>query len=324
MTTSRQTAIVLAPLASCSICGRRLNGQDQVQDAHKECCELLFGLDRLPMIQYVPEWEEYVYPFSSSSYLVSLHQDPQSRTLAPSFASCARFLLKIPAALDRTLANRQIENEWMTMLLARAFGVPALQGALVPVREHRKGLIMHRIDRKATFMKTHSLHIETLAQTYRWPSHHDRTDIVGNGTDVLRRSSYPRADAVDYLVRTLFSFLFSVPACDPRKLMLLEHGKRKERKLAPAYGLRISLDSRPDSSGCNYANVLSGRKQYLSLAHDLQLDRQTADRLLYRALASKEKILWLLKTMPLRELCDERRNLQKSIQQRYEKLNMLV
>lgn len=242
----------------------------------------------------------------------------------PSFAACARFLLKIPTTSDRALANRQIENEWMTMLLARAFGVPALQGALVPVKDHRKGFIMPRIDRKATFMKTQTLHIETLAQTYRWPSHHDRTDIAGNGADILRISSYPKADAVDYLVRALFSFLFSVPACDPKKLMLREHGKQKERKLAPAYGLRITLDNKQDQPEYNFASVLASRKQYLFLARDLQLDRQTADRILYGALSCKEKLLWLLKTIPLRELCEERWNLQKSLQQRYETLNMLV
>ncbi len=313
----------IAPLDFCPICGRQLNRREMEANAHRECCRHVFGLDKLPTLQRVEEWKEYVHPASSSSYLVSLHQDPLNRILRPSCETHARFLLKAPMIADKALANKQIENEWMTMLLARAFGIPALWGALVPIEENRKGFIIPRIDRKTISSKTHPIHIATLAQIYRRPDHHRPTTIADRGIDITRMSAYPRADAIDFLLRLLFSFIFSVPACEPKKLMLQEPGDPQRRRLAPAYGLRFSRTS-PNKPDDSHTSLLADRKRYLLLAHSLQLNRQTADRLLHRVFACKGKLLWILRTIPLRELCEERRNFQNLVERRYDMLNILA
>jgi hypothetical protein len=132
---------------------------------HSLCCEQLFGFTRAPTLKLEGDWMECMHPFSESSYLISLRLDPRSMKLIPSLQTTCRFFLKVPAIRNVSEANRQAENEWLTMSLARTFGIFAVQMQFVPIESGRIGLIVPRIDREVGPHGIVQHHVESLARS---------------------------------------------------------------------------------------------------------------------------------------------------------------
>lgn len=307
----------------CPICGRILPQQAKPHGAHPYCCKGLFGVDRMPTFRPGPQWKDHLRPLSGSSYVIPLRQDPRKKILEPSDGTHTRFLLKIPTLENRYQANKRTETEWMTMLLARIFGIPALHGTLTTLPTGYKGYIMPRLDRGSLSRGSRPIHIETLSQTFLWQNHEEASSIVARGNAIQKISACPKMDSIDFLLRGIFSFLFSVPACSPQKLILKETGTGNGMKLAPAYGLRIVPENQ-EALLDDYVSLFFNRRTYLSFSKGLRLECGMAVRLLERTLSRKERLLQVFRTIPLREMCEERRYLSELTEQRFRMLKALV
>jgi hypothetical protein len=315
----------------CPFCGRLLiRNMDVRHGYHSLCCEQLFGFTRAPTLKLEGDWMECMHPFSESSYLISLRLDPRSMKLIPSLQTTCRFFLKVPAIRNVSEANRQAENEWLTMSLARTFGIFAVQMQFVPIESGRIGLIVPRIDREVGPHGIVQHHVESLAQIGRQPkgfrSEQQRTLLssldLQQGLTLLQASDYPKQDAHAYILRMLFSYVFSVPACSSRKLILIQR-EDSTRRLGPALGLRLNIDGL-DLFQKNARTSEERIHRYYPLVARLGLCRTDAERLLRFVLIREPSVMRLLQRFPMKKLGRHRMLLLDSAEKRYAVLKTLV
>jgi serine/threonine-protein kinase HipA len=267
----------------CLYCRKPLRHPAQ-GDFHPGCSRNFFGSSHPPVLPYtlgnlhelarqivqrsiaVPG----VQPKLSLAFEKSVKGTPSRLTLV---GVLGHFILKPPHPDYPTL----VENEYLTMQLARWFGLLTVPFSFIRLASGELAYITRRIDRLADGLK---LPMEDFCQlTERLTEYKYRASMEQVGKALRRFSSSPGLDAVRLFEYTIFSFLTGNADMHLKNFSLLT-SPNGETNLAPAYDLvatRLVVPEDPEEMALTINGKKSRLKQadFRSFAASLGLPEKT-------------------------------------------------
>lgn len=310
----------------CLYCYEPLNGDI---DLHKSCSQVFFGTAIPPVIPYsIEQMSELARDVVERSVTIPGVQAKLSMSLVKSVMNNSEPRLTVVGALGdnyilKPPADRYPEipqNEHLTMRIAEAFNISVVPSSLIRLASGELSYITRRVDRTEKGSKIHMLDMFQITEAF--DKYKGSLEKVGKALHSYSENTM--LDKIFYFELVLFCFLTGNNDMHLKNFSMIRGSSGWV--LAPAYDLLNVAIVLPEDTE-ETALTLDGkkkkltRKNFVSLAQNLELtDRQT-DGVFKRLVSNKPKAFeWIEKSF----LSDDMKTEYiKVMESRYVQLNLV-